>query len=286
MANTKISALTSASAPLAGTETLPIVQSGATKQVSVSNLTAGRAVLAASLGLGNPANYSLTSYAPGANANYLQVANGSTGAGAGNGTLFGVDASGNGTISAQGAVSLNINVAGLETFNLDSSNNAKFSRGNLIQGTSAKGINFTANTPGANATSQLLNVYEQGTWVPSVRFGGATVGVTYGAGGAAYTRVGNLVTCTAYIVLTSKGSSTGNLEIWGLPYTVAAGANYSFGGVGTSGITFTGSIFGLLYPGTTYARIFQSTLLGVRSVVQDTAVTNTAEFSVQFSYQV
>jgi hypothetical protein len=44
MANSKISALTSATTPLAGTETLPIVQSSATKQVSVANLTAGRAV--------------------------------------------------------------------------------------------------------------------------------------------------------------------------------------------------------------------------------------------------
>ena len=44
MADTKISALTAATTPLAGTEVLPIVQSGVTKQVSVANLTAGRAV--------------------------------------------------------------------------------------------------------------------------------------------------------------------------------------------------------------------------------------------------
>ena len=44
MANSKISALTSATTPLAGTEVLPIVQSGTTKQVSVANLTAGRSV--------------------------------------------------------------------------------------------------------------------------------------------------------------------------------------------------------------------------------------------------
>lgn len=42
MPDSKISALTSATTPLAGTEVLPIVQSGATKQVSVDNLTAGR----------------------------------------------------------------------------------------------------------------------------------------------------------------------------------------------------------------------------------------------------
>jgi hypothetical protein len=42
MADTKISALPVSTVPLAGTEVLPIVQSSATKQVSVANLTAGR----------------------------------------------------------------------------------------------------------------------------------------------------------------------------------------------------------------------------------------------------
>jgi len=46
MANTKISALTGATTPLAGTEVLPIVQSSTTKNVSVTNLTAGRSVSA------------------------------------------------------------------------------------------------------------------------------------------------------------------------------------------------------------------------------------------------
>ena len=42
MADKKISALTAAATPLAGTEVLPIVQSGATVKVAVSDLTAGR----------------------------------------------------------------------------------------------------------------------------------------------------------------------------------------------------------------------------------------------------
>jgi len=49
MADKKISALTAASTPLAGTEVLPIVQSGATVKVAVSDLTAGRAMAASSL---------------------------------------------------------------------------------------------------------------------------------------------------------------------------------------------------------------------------------------------
>jgi hypothetical protein len=51
MADTKISALPASTTPLAGTEVLPIVQSGATVKVAVSDLTAGRAVSAASLAL-------------------------------------------------------------------------------------------------------------------------------------------------------------------------------------------------------------------------------------------
>lgn len=46
MADLKISALPAATVPLAGTEVLPIVQSGTTKQVSIDNLTTGKTVTA------------------------------------------------------------------------------------------------------------------------------------------------------------------------------------------------------------------------------------------------
>jgi hypothetical protein len=48
MADKKISQLTAATTPLAGTEVLPIVQSGSTVKVSVDNLTAGKSVSASS----------------------------------------------------------------------------------------------------------------------------------------------------------------------------------------------------------------------------------------------
>jgi hypothetical protein len=46
MADVKISGLPASSVPLAGTEVLPIVQGGQTRQVSVNNLTTGKAVSA------------------------------------------------------------------------------------------------------------------------------------------------------------------------------------------------------------------------------------------------
>ena len=49
MADLKISQLPAATTPLAGSEVLPIVQSGSTVQVSVDNLTAGKAVSATTI---------------------------------------------------------------------------------------------------------------------------------------------------------------------------------------------------------------------------------------------
>jgi hypothetical protein len=49
MADLKISQVPAATTPLAGTEVLPIVQSGTTKQVSIDNLTAGKAVSASTV---------------------------------------------------------------------------------------------------------------------------------------------------------------------------------------------------------------------------------------------
>jgi hypothetical protein len=101
--------------------------------------------------------------------------------------------------------------------------------GNLIQGTAAKGINFTANTPAAGMTSELLNWYEEGTWTPALAFGGASTGITYNAQAGTYTRVGRLVHCFARLSLSSKGSASGSATITGLPFTSASG-DASLGG--------------------------------------------------------
>jgi hypothetical protein len=67
MADKKISALTSSSTPLAGTEVLPIVQSSATVKVAVSDLTAGRSVSAT--------NFIPSGSTAPTNGMYLQAAN-------------------------------------------------------------------------------------------------------------------------------------------------------------------------------------------------------------------
>jgi len=81
------------------------------------------------IGMDSP-NYSLTSYKAGANANYLQVVNGSSGPNAANGILYGLDGAGNGVINKQGAGDLITSVAGTERMRIDVS-------GNLLVGKSA-----------------------------------------------------------------------------------------------------------------------------------------------------
>jgi hypothetical protein len=70
-----------------------------------------------------------------------------------------------------------------------------------------------------------LSSYVQNTFTPTLKFGGATTGITYGTQTGEYAQIGNIIYVTINIVLTSKGSATGAAQIFGLP--VASGANIS-----------------------------------------------------------
>lgn len=150
MADTKISALTAATTPLAGTEVLPIVQSGTTKKVSIDNLTAGRSVSVSELAVGVATP----------TAGYKTDLRGRTRIGGADGYLFDLQSSAsngttlqayldNGEIAVvQGgtaAVPVNFFVAGSKRFELLTTGNVKASTGNLVIGTAGKGIDFTAN---------------------------------------------------------------------------------------------------------------------------------------------
>ena len=100
--------------------------------------------------------------------------------------------------------------------------------GNLIPGTAAKGINFTANTPASGMTSQLLNWYEAGTWTPTITSGAGSI-TSYSSGGF-YTRVGRSVSITGYFSLTNAGTASGACNIAGLPFTTNSTARQ----IGTS----------------------------------------------------
>ncbi len=260
MANSKISALTTATIPVVGTEVLPIVQSSATKQLSIANLTPGLNTITAakggtgqtsfavgdllyadttttlakladvatgnaviSGGVGVAPSYGkigLTTHVSG----ILPVANGGTNASTASITSFnnitGYTASG-----ATGTTSTNLVFSTSPSITTPTLvGNATLSTGNIVQGTAAKGFDFSANTPAAGMTSQLLNWYEEGTWTPSDT-SGASLSLTNEAT-ATYTRIGRQVMVNFWVKypITANGSGA---AIGGLPFTCNSGISGS-----------------------------------------------------------
>lgn len=242
MADTKISALTAATTPLAGTEVLPIVQSGTTKKVAVSDLTAGRPVNASTVTTTGNAGIGASASAWFNTLKAAQIGTqGSVAFDSGNGNvLLGKNlyksSSSDYTYIANDVATLILQGAGGFAFYtapsgtagntmsltqraiLDFSGNLTLDTGNLVIGTSGKGIDFSA-TPGTG-TSELLSDYEEGTWTPVIaRSGGGLSYTPSGSDVGYYTKVGRQVTVTCSFGGTWTGGS-GDFEITGLPFTV------------------------------------------------------------------
>jgi hypothetical protein len=97
-----------------------------------------------------------------------------------------------------------------------STGDVTINNGNLVIGTSGKGIDFSANANAAGMTSELLNDYEEGTWTPSI--GG---NATYSTQQGTYTKIGRMVQVTFYLAINVKGTGS-NTQITGLPFTGAS----------------------------------------------------------------
>jgi hypothetical protein len=127
---------------------------------------------------------------------------------------------------------------------------ATLSTGNLVIGTSGKGIDFSITSHPAGMTSELLADYEEGTWTPVVV---GWTGTTYASQNGNYTKIGNQVTAWFYLVF-SGVSAAANVQITGLPYTI--GSNATSGGAMTYYDAPLNETTGVLaYPGATTTTI-------------------------------
>jgi hypothetical protein len=240
MADVKISGLPASTLPLAGTEVLPIVQGGVTKQVTNNDLRPKQIQSNATSGV-------------------LQVVGPSAAA-----TRVMTTPDANFTAARTDAA---------QSFTGDQT----LSTGNLVIGTSGKGIDFSA-TPNTG-TSELLADYEEGTYTPEISFSTLTSGITYTSRSGVYTKVGRVVSVTAYVLLSSIGLSTGAIFIT-LPF---ASSGLVFGWVGVdscSGLSGTLGVYGnntatctITYSGT-----------GARNNVASGNCTNITEVNVNITY--
>jgi len=115
------------------------------------------------------------------------------------------------------------------------SGDVTLSTGNLIPSTAAKGVNFTANTPAAGMTSQLLNWYEEGTWTPVAS--PSTGSLTAYTSSGFYTRIGKTVNLQGVVTVTTLGTAGGGFNIAGLPFSVNSSISQMVGLARDAGVS-------------------------------------------------
>ena len=246
MADKKISQLTAASTPLAGTEVLPIVQGGSTVKATIANV----------VGAGTSAG-SFTSLTTSA----TNLLGGATNSGSGiktqspsyevrnsgsdsfqQGVYFGGSTSAANIQAGATASTLDVWVynGGWQQTCRFVAGNVSVPNGNFVVSTAAKGIDFSANSHAAGMTSELLNWYEEGTWTPALA-GSGTAG-TYELATASgwYTRVGRSITVIFNVKLAAAvtGGGTGFATLTGLPFATAT-TNAAAGAVTLGGVNYT-----------------------------------------------
>ena len=164
------------------------------------------------------------------------------------------------------------------------------STGNLIMGTSGKGISFAATADAGGMTSELLDDYEEGTWTPIYRALGGSIGSTAGSATGAYTKIGRMIIAQGSVVLTNKGSWTGGVRFAGLPIAAAGSSqgNFSNSGSVTLGNTaYDGSnITPYIIESSTTFYIDVSKISTARTILDAGNVTNTSEFYFTMIYYI
>jgi hypothetical protein len=145
------------------------------------------------------------------------------------------------------------------------------------------GIQFNGDTAAANA----LDDYEEGDWTPTLEFGGASVGITYNASyqSGKYTKIGRQVTVTGFFQLTSKGSSSGDATIAGLPFALGGDTSfYSVASFRAEAVSFANQLMGSAQFGTSVLNYIEATEAGVLTSLTDAEFTNVSNTMISFTY--
>lgn len=127
-----------------------------------------------------------------------------------------------------------------------------------------------------------MDDYEEGTWTPTVTFGGGNTGVVYNAGATVgkYTKIGNLINVSGSLRLTNNGSDTGTVQILGLPFSPSNVPRLVFVVGNTAGVTVTKYLWG---EGAGGVYFFLKDNL---SYLTDVEFTDTAYITFHCTYQV
>jgi len=131
------------------------------------------------------------------------------------------------TIKQQGGIfGRNPSFNTLDATTLTASGDITSSSGNIVIGTSGKGIDFSVTS--GTGTSELFSDYEEGVFTPTyVTTGTDFDSVNYDTQDGHYTKVGNMVNARVYLKTDgiTVGSASGTVRIGGLPFATANSRN-------------------------------------------------------------
>ena len=148
-----------------------------------------------------------------------------------------------------------VNVADSVRLRIPSSGDVQVLTGNLVIGTSGKGIDFSAASPSAaGSSSAVLDDYEEGTFTPTDVGGG---GLTFTTALGHYVKIGNIVNVQIRVKWpTTSNTSSARVS---LPFTGfnPSGANVSDGATaGAAGYISGGSVIPQIHTSGSSAEIY------------------------------
>jgi hypothetical protein len=158
--------------------------------------------------------------------------------------------------------------------------------GNATPSTSGAGITFPA-TQSASTDANTLDDYEEGTWTPVFQGSGGSIGSTaYSTRVGTYTKIGNVVTIGFTVVLSNKGSWSGDAYLSGLPFTSASNGIQNINSVWVDNVTFSTQINSRIPPNEALVAFRISTSGAAGSYLQVTGCANNSGFYGIAVYQV
>lgn len=135
-----------------------------------------------------------------------------------------------------------------------------------------------------SADPNTLDDYEEGTFTPTLTFGGGSTGMTFTTQVGRYTKIGRLVFFEIRLLLSAKGSSTGNAVVGGLPFTSNASGPTPQPVVQILNATVT--LPGLRFQNNASAMNVIEVSGGTLALLNDTHFTNTTDMRIQGFYTV
>jgi len=132
----------------------------------------------------------------------------------------------------------------------------------------------------ASADPKVMDYYLEGTWTPTVDFGGAHTGQTYTTQTGRYVRMGGVAILECAITVSAKGSSTGVAAIAGLPFALGS-TPVGWIVASDAGITLTGQLLAHNAGGSSTLRLYPQNNGATGAQLTDAAFAGS--FTIRFS---